>query len=169
MASVIVAFTAAISNADIQIAFVASALAKAKRIRIMSDLRLIDKEERRLAPSVGNVGVRRDNKRRDVVYDRLVSDWRCGVGDKESAVDRIVRIEHQSVQPWFGREVDFSGDIEKRYRIHRSGWEVDDLDLPPLFHHEKPGRIPGRSSDAKRKGEAARGPCRVEGVASARR
>src|SRR6266567_453489 len=163
MTSVVVAFTAAVSAADIQVACVASALAKAKPIHIMSDLRLIDSEERRLAPSIGNVGVRRDNKLRDVVYDRLVSDWRCGVGDIESAVDRIVRIERQSVQPWFGREVDFVGDIEIRYRIHRSGWEVDDLDLPPLFHHEKPGRIPGRSGDAKRKVEAARDQRRLDG------
>src|SRR5437773_4889752 len=112
MTSVAAAFTAAISDADIQVAFVALALAEAKPIRIMSNLRLIDKEERRLAPWVGDVGVRRDNKRRDVVYD--VSGWTCGVGDIESAVDRIVRIERQSVQPWFGREVDFSGDIEKQ-------------------------------------------------------
>ena len=87
MTSVVVAFTAAISDADIQVAFVALALAEAKPIRIMSNLRLIDKEERCLAPWVGDVGVRRDLKLRDVVYD--VSGWTCGVGDIESAVDRI--------------------------------------------------------------------------------
>src|SRR2546426_822853 len=135
----------------------------------MSGLRLIDNEERRLAPSIGNVGIRRDSKLRDVAYDRLASDWRCGVRDIESAVDRIVRIERHTEQPWFGREEDFVGDIEKRYRIHRSGWEVDDFDLPRVFHHEKSARIPGRSSYCIRTVEAARDQPGLDGVAGARR
>jgi hypothetical protein len=105
----------------------------------------------------------------DVVYARLVPDWRCGVGDIESAVDRIVRIERHGEQPWFVPGQDFGGDIEKRYLIHNSGWELDDFDLTCVFHHEKPARIPGRSSYAKRLVESARDSYRLEGVAAGRR
>src|SRR5882724_5137545 len=169
MTRVVVALTAAISTADIQVAFVAWDWAKAKPIHFMSGLRLRHREERRLAAWIGNVGIRRDSKLRDLVYTRLVSNWRRGVGDIESAVDGIVRIERHSEQPWLVPGEEFGGDIEKRYRIHRSGGEFDDLDLTCVFHHEKPARIPGRSSYAERLVESARDQYRLEGVAGARR
>ena len=168
MTSVVVALTAAITAADIQVAFVACERAKAKVIHFMSGLRLRDSEERRLAFWIGNVGIRRDFKLCDVVYARLVPDWRCGVGDIESAVHRIVRIERHGEQPWLVSGKELGGDIEKRYLIHNSGWEFDDLDLTCVFHHEKPTRIPGRSSYAKRLVESAHDPYRPEGVAGAR-
>src|SRR5215831_14249535 len=170
MPRVVVALTAAITAADIQVAFIACERAKAKPIHFMSGLRFWDTEEYRLAGWVGNVGIRRrDLKLRDAVYARLVPNGRCCVGDIESAVDRIVRIKGHSEQPWFVPGKEFGGDIEKRYRIHRSGCELDDLDLPCVFHHEKPGRIPGRSSHAKRLVESARDQYRLEGVAGPRR
>src|SRR5262249_26078560 len=169
MTRVVVALTAAITAADIQVAFVAWERAKAKPIHFMSGLRLRDTEEYRFAVWIGNVRICRDFKLRDAVYARLVPNWRCGVGDIESAVDRIVRIKGHSEQPWFVTGEEFGGDIEKRYRIHRSRCELDDLDLPCVLHHEKPAGIPGRSSHAKRLVEAARDQHRLEGVAGARR
>src|SRR6266446_9870111 len=63
--------TAAIAAADVEIAPVTSARAKADPVKVMTGLWLVDREHRHFTSSISNVRIGADGKSRDVGYPLL--------------------------------------------------------------------------------------------------
>src|SRR2546430_4550415 len=137
-----------IAAADIEVAFVAWARAKADPVKIMIVPWLIGSDHRDFSRWIGEVGICADSKPRDVGYAHVPHPAiLAGPTDIEMAVDRVVRIERHAKNSVACALPDFEGNIEQRCRIDRSCWKVDDLDLSVLLCHKKPAGVPGRSEE----------------------
>src|SRR6266446_6529854 len=118
----------AIAAADIEVAFVAWAVAEPDPVKVMIVLCLIGSDHCHFGAWIREVGIRTDRKPRDVGYTEVVKSVIVGrVANVEMTVGRVVRIKGHAENSDELALPDFEGDIEERCRVDGSGRKVDDL------------------------------------------
>src|ERR1051326_3511088 len=117
----IVVETAAVAASDIEVAFVAGAVAEAHPVKVMIGLWLIGSQHRHFSRRVGKVGIGAHRKARDVGYAHMENAvTAAGPVNVEVAVGRVIGIESHPKDSGALTLADFESDIEKGRLIHRS-------------------------------------------------